>query len=456
MDTKYFGSSGIRGQVGKTYINAEFFLKLGWAVGKALATGKNDLILIGKDTRISGYMFESALQAGLSAAGTNVGLTGPIPTPAMAYLTRTFRARGGIIISASHNTYGDNGLKLFSSAGTKLPDQTEFYIESLLSKSLETVSPENLGKAKRFDDAASRYIEFCKSTLPLGTNLDRYKIVLDCANGANYFIAPHVFRELGATVIPINNNPNGTNINQDCGSTHPEALRKAVMKHEADLGIAFDGDGDRVIMVDNSGNIIDGDEILYIIALLKIKQGNKLQAVVGTEMTNTGIEVAFRKLNINLIRAPVGDRHVLELMESHNTILGGESSGHVICLDKTVTGDGIVAALQVLHALLILDKSLHEITVNIDKFPQALINVPIDNPADDSRSITMINEIMNISKEFDKNSRILVRASNTEPLIRVMLEGENRSLINKRIEDLTCLVKNLQPKTNQINSVILN
>ena len=445
MDTKYFGTDGIRGQVGKAHINPEFFLKLGWALGCVLTSENNasGLVLIGKDTRTSGYMFESVLQAGLSAAGVHIGLTGPIPTPAMAYLTRTLHARAAIIISASHNSFLDNGLKFFSSNGRKLPDDVELNIESLLETPMTTVSPDKLGKAIRIYDAAPRYIEFCKSTIPLGTSLAEFKIVLDCANGATYFVAPHVFSELGAEVIVINDKPNGININLESGSTHPESLRAAVLEHRADLGIAFDGDGDRVIMVDNEGNIIDGDDILYVITLSRLYTGESLSSVVGTEMSNLGLELALNDLNIELVRAPVGDRHVLELMEKHNTVLGGESSGHIICLDKTIAGDGIVSALQVLEAMLLFDKSLRELVENIKKYPQVLINVPLNNetPLISDRKLHSIIE--QARERLDKKARLLVRKSGTEPVLRIMLEGEDRSEIARQADELKHLIQDV-------------
>ena len=355
---KYFGTDGIRGQVGLSYINPEFMLKLGWALGRVLANGHRKKVLIGKDTRISGYMLESALEAGLSAAGVDVRLLGPMPTPAIAYLTQTLRAQAGIVISASHNLFEDNGIKFFSADGSKLPDDVELAIEAELEKKLQIVPAAMLGKAKRIDDAPGRYIEFCKSTIPSLTKLSGLKIVVDCANGATYHIAPNVFSELGADVVAIGNRPDGFNINQDCGSTAPEALRQQVLALKADVGIALDGDGDRVIMIDAAGNLINGDKIIYIIAKDRQQKGLLHGGVVGTLMSNYGLEKAMQAQNIPFLRTSVGDRYVLEALRENDWRIGGESSGHVVCLDKTTTGDGIVAALQVLSIMVKQDKSL--------------------------------------------------------------------------------------------------
>ncbi|HEY9051663.1 MAG TPA: phosphoglucosamine mutase, partial [Gammaproteobacteria bacterium] len=347
MARKYFGTDGIRGRVGSGQMTAESVLKLGWAVGRVLASKGNDLVVIGKDTRISGYMFESALEAGLSAAGVDVRVLGPMPTPGIAYLTRTLRASAGIVISASHNPYYDNGLKFFSADGTKLPDEMEEEIEAVFESPMETVDSANLGKAERVTDAQGRYIEACKATIPIGTKFSDIRVVLDCAHGATYHIAPSVFTELGAEVISIGTKPNGLNINEDCGSTHPNTLAAAVLQNRADIGIAFDGDGDRVMMVDSKGQIIDGDEILYIITKARLASGDMQQGIAGTLMSNMGLELAIRDMGLQFEHTSVGDRYVLECLREKGWSLGGESSGHIICLDRTTTGDGIVSALQV-------------------------------------------------------------------------------------------------------------
>ncbi|MBL8254596.1 MAG: phosphoglucosamine mutase, partial [Candidatus Competibacter sp.] len=386
MGKRYFGTDGVRGRVGEYPITAEFMLKLGWAVGRALQTKGFNKVVIGKDTRISGYMFESALEAGLSAAGGNIALLGPMPTPGIAYLTRTLRACAGIVVSASHNPYYDNGIKFFSRDGQKLPDETEEQIEELLERPLETVGPDALGKAERIVDAAGRYIEFCKSTVPAWTSLANLKIVVDCAHGATYYIAPSVFNEMGATVIPIGIAPDGLNINQDCGSTKPAVLRETVVEQGADLGIAFDGDGDRVIMVDHRGEVLDGDELMFIIARDRLRTGSHFNAVVGTLMTNLGLELALRALGLDLYRVKVGDRYVMERLLAEKLILGGENSGHIICLDRTSTGDGIISALQVLAAMLHSGKTLHDLKAGMSKYPQVLINVSVTGSVDLRRS----------------------------------------------------------------------
>ncbi|MEJ2116236.1 MAG: phosphoglucosamine mutase, partial [Gammaproteobacteria bacterium] len=351
MERKYFGTDGIRGRVGDGVMTPEFVLKLGWAVGRVLCSENNNLVLIGKDTRISGYMFESVLEAGLSAAGVNTRLLGPMPTPAVAYLTRTLRAAAGIVISASHNPYYDNGVKFFSSEGKKLPDSIEQEIENQLDQPLEVVASDKLGKVERINDAAGRYIEFCKSTIPTRTKLNGLKIVVDCAHGATYHIAPNVFLELGAEVISLASNPNGLNINDKCGATDTKELCKAVIEHHADLGIAIDGDGDRLIMVDDTGAIVDGDELLYVIANARKRENLLHGGVVGTLMSNLGLEHALHAQDIEFGRAAVGDRYVMEMLKERSWVLGGESSGHIICLDQTTTGDAIISALQVLQVL---------------------------------------------------------------------------------------------------------
>jgi phosphoglucosamine mutase len=436
----YFGTDGIRGKVGSSPITAEFMLKLGWAAGKALATEGCNKILIGKDTRISGYMFESALEAGFSAAGINIALLGPMPTPGIAYLTRTLRACAGVVISASHNPYYDNGVKFFSSDGTKLPDALEYKIEALLDDPLETVETVSLGKAERIVDAAGRYIEFCKSTIPSGVNFSGIKIVMDCANGATYHIAPNVFTELGATVLPIAAAPNGLNINLDCGSTKPVALQDAVKFHGADLGIAFDGDGDRVIMVDHLGEVVDGDELLFIIARDRKRIGKLNGAVVGTLMSNLGLEIALSKLEIFLHRTKVGDRYIMERLLAENLNLGGEGSGHIICLDRTTTGDGIVSALQILTAMLQSGCNLHELKAGMSKYPQFMINVPLVRKIDLNHCISVQDAIREAEMQLGNRGRVLLRSSGTEPVIRVMVEGHDAAKINLLARSLAAVV----------------
>lgn len=424
MGRKYFGTDGIRGKVGEFPITPEFVLKLGWAAGRVLARGENDKVVIGKDTRISGYMFESALEAGLSAAGVDILLLGPMPTPAVAYLTRTLHAAAGIVISASHNPFEDNGIKFFSADGTKLPDEVELAIEAELDKVMSMAPPAALGKARRIVDAGGRYIEFCKSTFPNNLNLKGLKLVLDCANGATYHVAPSVFRELGAKVTTLGDQPDGLNINVDCGSTHPQRLQAAVAEQGADLGIAFDGDGDRVLMVDRNGELVDGDELLFIIAAARHQQ-EKLPGVVGTLMTNLGMELALQEAGIGFSRANVGDRYVMEQLKEHGWILGGEGSGHLICLDCTTTGDGIVSALQVLRAIAEQGKGLDELKRGMSKYPQILINVRLSEQRDVLGVPAVKAAVAEAEAELGKRGRVLLRASGTEPLIRVMVEGED-------------------------------
>lgn len=439
MTRKYFGTDGIRGRVGKSPISPDFMLRLGWAVGKAL--GRKGKVLIGKDTRISGYMFESALEAGLSAAGVDVLLLGPMPTPAIAYLTRTFRAEAGIVISASHNAYDDNGVKFFTSAGTKLDDDIELAIEAELENNILVESSANLGKAVRIDDAAGRYIEFCKSTFPSALRLQGLKVVIDCAHGATYHVAPAVFYELGAEVTTIGAAPNGLNINKNVGSTHPQSLQKEVVDRQADLGIAFDGDGDRVIMVDHTGAIVDGDELLYIIAA-GLQQRNKLKGpVVGTLMSNLGLEHALSNLGSRLKRAKVGDRYVLEMMRKTGAVIGGEGSGHIICLNSTTTGDGIISALQVLVAVIESGSSLHEIKSGMTKYPQTLINVEVSKRIDLQENRKIVEAVAQAEAELQDKGRILLRYSGTEPLVRVMVEGEDIQLVKTQAEKLAAVIK---------------
>jgi len=442
-ERRYFGTDGIRGRVGELPISAEFFLKLGWAVGHVLAgQGEGGKALIAKDTRISGYMFESALEAGLSAAGIDIELIGPMPTPGLAYLTRTQRADLGIMISASHNPHYDNGIKFFCSRGFKLPDAIELSIEDFLSQPLVTVPSDRLGKASRLTDAVGRYIEFCKASVPYSTDLSKLKIVVDCANGATYKIAPNVLRELGATVISIHNKPDGLNINHHCGALHTESLRQAVLDENADLGIAFDGDGDRVIMVDKKGEVVDGDELLYIIAREQFTQGKLNGGVVGTVMSNLGLEQALRTLGIEFVRAKVGDRYVLQQLQQYGWILGGETSGHILCLNMTTTGDGIIAALQVLYAMVHNNLDLHDLKARMQKYPHVLLSVPVINMTADVLNNNTIQEAVNDAKsELGNDGRILLRASGTEPVVRVMVEGQDASLVNRLAVDLAKVVR---------------
>jgi len=446
MGKRYFGTDGIRGRLGDSRINPEFVMKLGWAAGRVLGQGAGSKVLIGKDTRISGYMFESALEAGLVAAGVDILLLGPMPTPGIAYLTRTLRADAGIVISASHNGYEDNGIKFFSGAGSKLSDEKELAIETEIDKPMTTVVSAALGKAKRIDDAAGRYIEFCKSTVPAGLSLGRLKIVVDCAHGATYHIAPHVLEELGAQVIAIGNKPDGLNINADVGSTNPQTLQQAVLQHHADLGIALDGDGDRLIMVDDQGAIIDGDVILYIIASSRRHtEAGLAGGVVGTLMSNLGLELACRELGLAFERTDVGDRYVLARLQEKNWMLGGESSGHIICRDKTSTGDGIVSALQVLAAMCQMDSSLRDLAAGMHKLPQVLINVKLKQT---SASVVMASHavmqaVANVETTLADKGRVLLRPSGTEPLIRVMVEGSDAAQVTelaKQIADAVSAV----------------
>ena len=437
-ERKYFGTDGIRGKVGEAPITPDFVLRLGWAAGKVLARHGSKTIIIGKDTRISGYMLESALEAGLAAAGLSAAFTGPMPTPAIAYLTRTFRAEAGIVISASHNPFDDNGIKFFSTEGTKLPDDVETAIEQEMEKTITCVPSAELGRASRIVDAAGRYIEFCKGTFPSELNLNGLKIVVDCANGATYHIAPNVLRELGAEVITIAAQPDGMNINKECGATDLRLLQQRVLAEKAHVGIAYDGDGDRIMMVDHEGNQVDGDQILYIIAREKLRQGNLRGGVVGTLMSNIGLELALKQLGIPFARAKVGDRYVLEKLQEKGWKLGAENSGHVILLDKTTTGDGIVAGLQVLTAMVRNHMSLHDLCSGMKLLPQVLVNVRFSGDSDPltSDSVKAVTEA--VEKELGSRGRVLLRKSGTEPLIRVMVEGEDRqqvTLLANRIAD---------------------
>jgi len=443
MARRYFGTDGIRGRVGEPPITAEFMLKLGWAIGRVLGTDGCDSVVIGKDTRISGYMFESALEAGLSAAGMEIKLLGPMPTPAIAYLTRTLHCCAGIVISASHNPYYDNGVKFFSAEGTKLPDEVELAIEAELDRPMETVDSARLGKAERVVDAGGRYIEFCKSTVPLRTNLRGLKLVVDCANGATYQVAPAVFDELGAEVIALGVSPDGLNINRDCGSTRPAALAEAVVAQGADVGIAFDGDGDRVIMVDHTGEVVDGDELLYIIARSRLASGDLRGGVVGTLMSNLGLEHALRALDVPLHRARVGDRYVMEMLQAEGCVIGGESSGHIICLDRTTTGDGIVSALQVLCEMVLSGRSLAELRSGMRKYPQHMINVAVSGRPSLDGSEPLAEAVAASEARLAERGRVLLRASGTEPVIRVMVEGEDASEVRREAETLAAVVAEL-------------
>ncbi|MDE4016370.1 phosphoglucosamine mutase [Glaesserella parasuis] len=440
-ERKYFGTDGVRGKVGQFPITPDFALKLGWAAGKVLATQGSKQVLIGKDTRISGYMLESALESGLAAAGLSAAFTGPMPTPAIAYLTRTFRAEAGIVISASHNPYDDNGIKFFSAIGEKLPDEVEEAIEAMLDQPMDCVASAELGRASRINDAVGRYIEFCKSTFPSYLSLDGYKIVVDCANGATYHIAPNVMRELGAEVIEIGTHPNGLNINEKCGATDIKALQQMVVEAGADVGLAYDGDGDRLIMVDHLGNKVDGDQILFIIAREALRSGKLHGGVVGTLMSNMSLELALKELAIPFARANVGDRYVLEVLKEKGWKLGGENSGHIIVLDKNTTGDGIVASLEVLAAMVSHKLSLNDLAKAVPLFPQVLINVRFAGGANPLDS----DEVKAVAKDVEQRlagkGRILLRKSGTEPLIRVMVECEDGALAQSCAEEIAEAVK---------------
>lgn len=444
MTRKYFGTDGIRGRVGEFPVNPDFMLKLGWAAGRVLGNGQGGRVVIGKDTRLSGYIFESALEAGLAAAGLDVLLLGPMPTPAVAHMTRTFHADAGIVISASHNPFYDNGIKFFSADGTKLPDSIELAIEAELDGALQgempMVAAEQLGKASRVNDASGRYIEFCKSTFPNTLDLTGLKVVVDCANGATYQVAPAVFRELGAEVSTIGIEPNGLNINVECGSTHPEKLQQAVQEQGADLGVALDGDGDRLIMVDHLGEVVDGDELLFIIAQARAQEG-EVSGVVGTLMSNLGMEHALSGLGIPFARAKVGDRYVMEVLQERRWLLGGESSGHIICLEHTTTGDGIIAALQVLAATVKGGKSLNELKEGMRKYPQTMINVRLSGGFQLEASAAIREAIQAVEDELGERGRVLLRPSGTEPLVRVMVEGEDGTEVRRLAEQLAGVVE---------------
>lgn len=448
MSRKYFGTDGIRGRVGDSPITPDFVLNLGYAAGSVLAMASHDpkdrehpAVLIAKDTRISGYMLESALEAGFCAAGVDVLLVGPMPTPAVAYLTRALRLQAGVMISASHNPYDDNGIKFFASGGTKLPDDIELAIEAELSKPLKTKPSKELGRVRRIDDADGRYIEFCKSTFPNELDLRGVKIVVDCANGATYHIAPPVFHELGAEIVPIFNQPNGFNINEKCGATHPATLRAAVLEHRADLGIALDGDGDRLMMCDDTGAIYDGDQLLYVIAKYLRESGMFRGGVIGTLMSNLALEHALKKLDIPFARAKVGDRYVLEMLTERNWFWGGENSGHIICRDKHTTGDGIVSALQVLAALARSKRKLADYAKEIELYPQVLINVSAPKGFNFKEDPCIQQVVTDAERDLDGRGRVLLRASGTEPVLRVMVEGESGERVKHWAEAIAQTVK---------------
>ncbi|WP_078120539.1 phosphoglucosamine mutase [Thiosocius teredinicola] len=443
MARKYFGTDGIRGRVGEGHINPEFVLKLGWAAGRVLGNGDQAKVLIGKDTRISGYMFEAALEAGLAAAGVNIRLLGPMPTPGIAYLTRTLHASAGIVISASHNPHEDNGIKFFSGSGNKLPDDVEEAIEAELEKPMTTVCSDRLGKAKRLEDARGRYIEFCKSTIPSRMDFSGMKIVVDCAHGATYHIAPDVLEEIGAEVITIGAEPNGLNINDGFGATKPRALASSVRVNGADLGIALDGDGDRVIMVDDKGEIVDGDEIIYVIAQSRLRNGGLVGNVVGTHMSNLGLEVALRDLGVGFDRVGVGDRYILERLCDNDWTLGGEPSGHIICRDRTTTGDGIVSALQVLAEIHKTGRTLSELRQGMRKYPQELINVPLGTAraADVMACQSVTEAVQAVEVDMGDQGRVLLRPSGTEPLIRVMVEGREADTVVAKANTIADVVR---------------
>ena len=434
----YFGTDGIRGRVGEHPITPDFVMKLGWAAGRVLANGKSHgKVVIGKDTRISGYMFESALEAGLSAAGMDVHLLGPMPTPGIAYLTRTLHAVAGIVISASHNPYYDNGIKFFAGDGMKLPDDIEAAIEREMDKAMQVVESRYLGKAYRVEDARGRYIEFCKRTVPYTTNLSGLKIVVDCAHGATYQIAPSVFGELGAQVITVGAEPDGLNINDAIGATHPRTLQELVLAHEADVGIALDGDGDRLIMIDHKGEVVDGDELLFIMARERMRNHILRGAVVGTLMSNLGLEHALRTLGVDFKRAKVGDRYILEMLKENNWSLGGESSGHIVCLDVTTTGDGIISALHVLESMARNGTSLNTLKAGMTKYPQHLVNVKLEKNGVDVMGVASIKEAVRaVESELGDKGRVLLRPSGTEPLVRVMVEGREVTQVKMLAQQL--------------------
>jgi phosphoglucosamine mutase len=448
MSRRFFGTDGVRGRVGEEPITPGMVMRLGYAAGRVLAAQEHDAlhgerpaVLIGKDTRVSGYMLEAALQAGLTAAGVDVRLTGPMPTPGVAYLTRALRLQAGVVISASHNPYEDNGIKFFSARGTKLPDATELAIEEAMEQPIKTVGSRHIGRSKRVDDAAGRYIEFCKSTYPTDLDLRGMRIVVDCANGAGYHIAPPVFHELGADVIAIGNEPDGLNINKECGATHTEALARAVRKHRADVGVALDGDGDRLMMVDSGGQLADGDRLMYAIARHRIETGTMQGGVVGTLMTNLGTELALKALGCEFGRAKVGDRYVLEMLQEKGWLLGGETSGHVLCLDKHTTGDGIISALQVLAALRGSARSLGDFVRDCPAFPQVMINVRVAKGFKLDGQKPILDAVAAVEVDLAESGRVVLRPSGTEPLVRVMVEGRDEGQVRQAAENIAAAVR---------------
>ena len=441
MGRKYFGTDGIRGTVGRFPITPEFCLHLGWAVGRVFTRRGDCHIIIGKDTRVSGYMLESVLESGLVSAGADVSLLGPMPTPAIAYLTRTLRADAGVVISASHNPYQDNGIKFFDANGNKLGDDVEAEIEAQLEKEMVCAASNRLGKASRVPDAPGRYIEFCKATVSRGFRLQGLKVVLDCAHGATYHVAPGVFEELGADITVIGDAPDGFNINAGCGSTHPELLAETVRENGADIGIAFDGDGDRLIMVDHEGDVVDGDELLFIIANYRRQQGTLKGGVAGTVMSNFGLERALNELDIPFERAQVGDRHVLELLKRRAWRLGGESSGHILCLDLSTTGDGIIAALQALVPMMESGRTVRELKQGMSKLPQAMVNVEIDDPSGVAVCDKVTRAVHARERRLAGRGRVLIRPSGTEAVIRVMVESEDQAEVASIARDLAATVR---------------
>ena len=443
--SNFFGTDGIRGEVGKSPITADVLLKVGWAVGSVLKEqNENASVIIGKDTRVSGYLFESALEAGFLSAGVNVGMLGPMPSPAIAYLTQAFGATAGVVISASHNPFQDNGVKFFSSKGVKLSDDTQKAIEEKISMPMTSVDSASIGKAKRYEQAVGRYIEFCKSTFDKSCDLSNLNIVIDCANGATYHIAEDVFTELGASVTMINNSPDGYNINRDCGATDTKHLQKVVLENNADLGIAFDGDGDRLIMVDHKGHQVDGDELVFIIANAWKESGDlKSKTVVGTKMTNLGIQSAFADAGISFIEADVGDRHVMNQLIKHKAVLGGEGSGHIICLNKSTSGDGIIAALQVLEVMSKTGKNLNDLKSRFTKYPQVLINIKTKSKVNLQGESKLTQAVNSIESKLSNTGRVLIRESGTEALIRVMVESANYKLAKDSAEELAEIIKTM-------------
>jgi phosphoglucosamine mutase len=444
MTRRYFGTDGVRGTVGEAPMTADFVLRLGYAAGKVLAArdggaGERPAVLIGKDTRISGYMIEAALEAGFSAAGVDVLLCGPLPTPGVAYLTRALRLSAGVVISASHNPYADNGIKFFSGDGFKLPDAVESEIESAVEQPIGCNTSAHLGRARRVDDAGGRYVEFCKSTFPASLDLRGLRLVVDCAHGAAYSVAPHVFHELGADVVPVGVSPDGFNINDLFGATSPAQLQAAVMRHQADLGIALDGDGDRLIMVDSRGTVYDGDQLLY--AIVRHRSKDKVSGVVGTLMTNLAFEQALERLGIAFARARVGDRYVLELLREKGWLLGGENSGHIICLDRHTTGDGIISALQVLAALRETGRTLGELTEDLVMYPQVLVNVQVPRGFDWTKERAIATAQAAAEKSLHGRGRVLLRPSGTEALLRVMVEGEPRQVVEEAANSIAEAVR---------------